>query len=165
MIPYTGATVAKTETAVVPCCAKMRLWSIHPRYLDPAGLVALWREALLAQAVLRGQTRGYQRHPQLERFRAASSPAGSIAEYLRVVHDESVRRGYQFDSTKIGAKRDATALTVTRGQLDYEWQHLLAKLRGRSPELLEQLMTVREPDANPLFTAVDGDVAPWERRP
>jgi hypothetical protein len=43
----------------------MRLWSLHPQYLDPQGLVALWREALLAQAVLRGKTRGYKHHPQL----------------------------------------------------------------------------------------------------
>ena len=43
----------------------MRLWSIHPRYLDSMGLVALWREALLAQAVLRGETKGYKFHPQL----------------------------------------------------------------------------------------------------
>ena len=37
----------------------MRLWTIHPRYLDSRGLVALWRESLLARAVLRSQTRGY----------------------------------------------------------------------------------------------------------
>src|SRR5690606_6899395 len=42
----------------------MRLWSLHPRYLDRQGLLALWREALLARAVLRGETRGYTLHPQ-----------------------------------------------------------------------------------------------------
>jgi len=31
----------------------MRLWTIHPKYLDRQGLLALWREALLAQKVLR----------------------------------------------------------------------------------------------------------------
>jgi hypothetical protein len=36
----------------------MRLWTLHPKYLDARGLVALWREALLAQKVLRGATRG-----------------------------------------------------------------------------------------------------------
>jgi len=141
----------------------MRLWSLHPKYLDPAGLVALWREALLAQAVLRGQTRGYQHHPQLERFRTAPSPRGSIAEYLQSVHDESLRRGYRFDAAKVGAPRDATPLTVTRGQLAYEWQHLLEKLRARSPGHYGQLRDVAVPDAHPLFTVTDGDVAPWER--
>jgi hypothetical protein len=33
----------------------MRLWSLHPEYLDANGLVALWREALLAQAFLQGK--------------------------------------------------------------------------------------------------------------
>jgi hypothetical protein len=67
----------------------MRLWSLHPKYLDARGLVALWREGLLAQAVLRGRTNGYVHHPQLERFRAESSPLGAIADYLRGVHGEA----------------------------------------------------------------------------
>ena len=41
----------------------MKLWSIHPKYLDAKGLVALWREALLAQKVLDGKTEGYKNHP------------------------------------------------------------------------------------------------------
>lgn len=43
----------------------MRLWSLHPSLLDRAALIAGWREALLAQKVLRGQTTGYRHHPQL----------------------------------------------------------------------------------------------------
>jgi hypothetical protein len=31
----------------------MRIWSLHPKYLDSKGLVALWRESLLAKNVLR----------------------------------------------------------------------------------------------------------------
>ena len=67
----------------------MRLWSLHPRYLDRAGLVALWREALLAQAVLRGATRGYRRHPQLVRFRSHPDPEGAIAAYLEGICREA----------------------------------------------------------------------------
>ncbi len=141
----------------------MRLWSLHPQYLDAVGLVALWREALLAQAVLRGETRGYQHHPQLERFRGAPSPEGSIAEYLRAVHDESLRRGYRFDATKVGPRGDAAPIVVTRGQLDFEWRHLMTKLRTRSPELYERLRDAGPPDAHPLFVVTDGAVAPWER--
>ena len=141
----------------------MRLWSIHPKYLDSAGLVALWRESLLAQAVLRGQTRGYQHHPQLERFRGVPSPEGSIAKYLGAVHDESVRRGYRFDAAKIGEQRDATALVVTDGQLAFEWQHLLAKLRERSPAQHARMRDVTALEAHPLFQVVEGGVAPWER--
>jgi len=141
----------------------MRLWSLHPQYLDAAGLVALWREALLAQAVLRGATRGYQHHPQLERFRATPSPDGSIAEYLRAVHDESVRRGYRFDVAKIGSPRDATPIAVTDRQLAFEWQHLLAKLRERSTEQYERMRGVRQPETHPLFRVVPGAIATWER--
>jgi hypothetical protein len=141
----------------------MRLWSLHPQYLDASGLVALWREALLAQAVLRGATRGYQHHPQLERFRVAPSPEGSIAEYLHAVHDESVRRGYRFDAAKIGSPRDATPIPVTDGQLAIEWQHLLATLRERSAEQYERMRGVGQPEAHPLFRVVPGAIATWER--
>ena len=57
----------------------MRLWSLHPALLDRAGIVACWRESLLAQAVLAGRTRGYTRHPQLARFRAHPEPTVAIA--------------------------------------------------------------------------------------
>ncbi len=75
----------------------MRLWSIHPQYLDPQGLVALWREALLAQAVLRGETRGYRNHPQLERFKEHAAPLAAISHYLQAVYAEATRRGYRFN--------------------------------------------------------------------
>ena len=141
----------------------MRLWSLHPSYLDARGLVALWREALLAQAVLRGRTTGYVHHPQLERFRRRPSPAGAIAEYLRGVHAESVARGYRFDARKVGPARDAGPVPVTRGQLEHEWAHLLAKLALRDPERRALLEGVRQPRAHPLFRVVPGGVEPWER--
>ena len=60
----------------------MRLWSLHPSYLDSAGLVALWQEGLLARKVLSSQTKGYIHHPQLHRFRKlpSSSNAGRLPE-------------------------------------------------------------------------------------
>jgi hypothetical protein len=140
----------------------MRLWSLHPRYLDAQGLVALWREGLLAQAVLAGQTRGYTRHPQLARFRASLNPPGFIAEYLRHVQAEAARRGYRFDRSKIGAEHGPEPLTVTRGQLEYEWRHLAAKLSVRSPAWLRALGTVEQPEPHSLFEVVEGGVADWE---
>jgi len=59
----------------------MRLWSLHPKYLDAQGLVALWHEALLAKAVLRNETKGYRNHLQLERFRASSMPLLTINSF------------------------------------------------------------------------------------
>src|SRR5689334_20947553 len=111
----------------------MRLWSLSPAYLDPQGLVALWREALLAQAVLRGRTKGYRHHPQLSRFRAADAPVGCIADYLRAIAAEADRRGYAFDSRKIARGEWKGRLVVSRGQLEYEWTHLRKKLAIRSP--------------------------------
>jgi hypothetical protein len=98
----------------------MRLWTIHPRYLDARGLVALWREALLARAVLAGRTRGYRSHPQLLRFRSARRPLAAINAYLAVVAKEAELRGYRFDRRKIRGRRDHPKLLETRGQLRYE---------------------------------------------
>src|SRR3546814_16682241 len=111
----------------------VRLWSLHPKYLDSKGLVALWREALLAQAVLRGQTRGYIHHPQLERFRSHASPRLAINTYLAAVHSEACARGYAFDRDKIGPVRPVPLISVQRGQIQNDWAQLLAKLAARSP--------------------------------
>lgn len=141
----------------------MRLWTLHPKYLDARGLVALWREGLLAQAVLRGQTNGYVHHPQLVRFRKQPSPVGAIAEYLWVVHDESVRRGYRFVGKRISHARDSGVITVTRGQIQHEWNHLMTKLASRDPERRAQLKRVRRPVPHPLFQIVPGGVENWEK--
>ena len=140
----------------------MRLWTLHPKYLDTRGLVALWREALLAQAVLSGKTRGYTHHAQLVRFRNMPSPAGSIASYLRSVHMEATRRGYHFDASKITANEDARLIVATRGQLEYEWLHLKEKLRIRAPSQLAVMQYISRPDPHPLFRIIAGRVADWD---
>lgn len=144
----------------------MRLWSLHPRYLDPQGLVALWREALLARAVLAGATRGYRNHPQLDRFRSQADPRAAIACYLEGVHAEATARGYAFDASKIGRTAQAHApLDVTSGQVDYEWRHLLQKLAVRNPALHEQWRGLATPQCHPMFVVRAGPVAGWERTP
>ena len=92
----------------------MRLWSLHPKYLDPQGLVALWRETLLAQAVLRGETRGYRNHPQMDRFKNSTAPLAAISLYLKGIHAEAVARGYTFDKSKINPARKAVSCWATR---------------------------------------------------
>jgi len=141
----------------------MRLWSIHPRYLDAKGLVALWREGLLAQAVLAGLTRGYRNHPQLDRFREHRHPAAAIAVYLGHVADEAKERGYNFDRSKLPRKRTSVRLTVSDGQLALEWRHLLAKLRDRDPARHDRFCSIDVPDPHPLFIVIPGPIAPWER--
>jgi hypothetical protein len=142
----------------------MRLWSLHPRYLDAQGLVALWREALLAKAVLQGKTRGYRHHPQLARFRERHDPVAALNSYLRGIHDEALRRGYRFDVKKLGRSRARARMAVSRGQIGYEWDHLMRKLFRRDRARHRALRATRTPSPHPLFRVVQGPVAEWERR-
>ena len=142
----------------------MRIWSLHPRYLDAKGLVAVWRETLLARAVLTSQTKGYTQHPQLLRFKLEPEPVKLIDSYLWAVHQEGLARGYKLDPAKIGPDRLAGArLAVTEGQLQYEWQHLLAKLANRAPEWRARFDPFEPPHAHPLFYVMPGPVEVWER--
>jgi len=90
----------------------MRLWSLHESLLDSKGLVALWREGLLAQKVLLGLTTGYRFHPQLERFRATRNPVATISAYLWAVVDEARARGYNFDASKISTLQSPVKFVV-----------------------------------------------------
>lgn len=143
----------------------MRLWSLHPKYLDPQGLVALWREALLAQAVLRGETRGYRSHPQLQRFREQVFPLDAMSAFLAAIHAEATARHYSFDKSKFDAAAACLSaeVPVSTGQLELEWHHLMAKLAIRNPDLRTALSTVSSPECHPLFRVIPGGVAAWER--
>jgi pyrimidine dimer DNA glycosylase len=141
----------------------MRIWSIHPRYLDSKGLVALWRETLLAQKVLSGKTKGYTQHPQLYRFRQAQDPLAAIGAYLSEVHTESRRRGYSFDASKIVKRNVLVRMAVTSDQLAYEWQHLLDKLIRRDPTRFGMLRRLADPDPHPVFQLIEGKLEPWEK--
>ena len=140
----------------------MRLWTLHPRYLDTLGLVALWREALLAQAVIRGETRGYRHHPQLWRFRDSSFPRSSINAYLSGVYAEATIRGYNFDRSKLGRVGARPRLTATRDQLLFEWAWLLQKLRVRDMARYQSHHRIVVPDAHPLFDIGPGPIGEWE---
>lgn len=141
----------------------MRIWSLHPGYLDRQGLVACWRESLLAQKVLAGKTVGYTRHPQLARFRVLDDPLAGIGAYLQGLADEAGLRGYRFDVSRIARPDHVLTLTVTRGQLDVEAAHLLAKLKERSPERVAGFPKPADLLPHPLFTVAPGPVADWER--
>ena len=141
----------------------MRLWSLHPKYLDAKGLVALWREALLAKAVLGGQTRGYTHHPQLVRFREHPYPRFAINAYLAAIQLEATSRGYDFNHAKVGPVRVVRHIEVGSGQLAYEWHHLQGKLLVRSPMVHAQWNGVVTPTCHPLFRCKRGPVASWER--
>lgn len=163
LLESTRGHFAPTRSTVHPNVA-MRLWSLHPEYLDTQGLVALWREGLLAQQVLLGNTSGYRHHPQLNRFNASGNPVGAIATYLRQVAKEARRRGYNFDTDKISKKRLQKKLPVSDGQVRYEFEHLLTKLKARSSAWHESLKNVRTVKAHPLFETYHGDIESWEVR-
>lgn len=141
----------------------MRLWSLNPKYLDGKGLVALWREGLLAQKVLQGRTTGYRHHPQLERFRAHKRPLAAIATYLAEGRREAALRGNNFDASKIDVGRVRCKMPVSDCQLRYELAHLRLKLKARDPQRFAVLRALKHPQTHPLFKALQGDIEAWER--
>jgi hypothetical protein len=141
----------------------MRIWSLHPKYLDRQGLLACWREALLAQKVLQGETIGYRNHPQLIRFRLSPEPLACVATYLASLAEEAEVRGYAFNRSKIIPGRSTLKIPVRRGQILHEWAHLQAKLAQRDPLWLERFSGIELPACHPLFTIVPGGMEPWEK--
>lgn len=143
----------------------MRLWSIHPKYLDNKGLVAVWRESLLAKKVLEGNTKGYKNHPQLKRFKNSKDPILLINRYLLFVYTESLDRGYKFDKGKITILEsfEDLKITVTKKQIEYEYQHLLKKLTVRDLKKFEQIKDNKTVDPNPLFEVIEGEIEDWEK--
>lgn len=142
----------------------MRLWSLHPSYLDAGGLVALWREGLLAKAVLKGQTRGYKNHPQLERFKSQPDPQAAINAYLWAVCEEARRRSYHFDASKLDVTLLCLNIHMTEGQLRHEWAHLQNKLLRRDPERYQRNASLADIQPHPLMKVVPGLIESWERR-
>ena len=140
----------------------MRLWTIHPRYLDTKGLLAVWREGLLAQQVLRNKTKGYRNHPQLSRFKSSSDPTGSISRYLRVICQEGVKRGYKFNEEKIASSDFTGWIDCKRGQLLYEWDHLKVKVQLRDARWYREIEVIEQPEVHTLFRIVEGEIEDWE---
>jgi hypothetical protein len=141
----------------------MRLWSLHPKYLDRMGLLALWRESLLAKSVLVGKTQGYKNHPQLIRFKNADDPLDRINQYLTAVYDESLARGYNFDKNKIDWDFIPGSIIVNRGQIEFEVQHLLDKLKIRDIYGYDFLKNEINIETHPIFIMVEGDIEMWEK--
>ena len=140
----------------------MRLWSIHPRHLDAKGLVALWRETLLAKHVLLGRTKGYRHHPQLIRFKESNNPVDAINQYLATIYETAVERGYRFDRRKVNWRFESTTIRVPRGQVAYETKHLLKKLKVRDKEQHRAVLKLRRIACHPIFRVVAGGIAKWE---
>jgi len=141
----------------------MRLWSLHPKYLDKFGLLGLWREGLLAQKVLLGKTKGYKNHPQLIRFKKTKDPILYIGTYLYYVYLEGKRRGYNFNKDKIIKYDLKLKMPVTIGQINFEFHHLLKKLKVRDMKKYEKIKNEKIIEPNPIFYIIDGDIEEWEK--
>ena len=140
----------------------MRLWSLHPKYLDTKGLLAVWREGLLAKNVLEGNTKGYTKHPQLIRFKSHPSPKKAINYYLHQILLESINRNYNFDKSKLIPIGKINKIKVTTKQVGYELKHLKNKLKLRHPSSHKKLQTLKNIELNPLFTIITGEIESWE---
>jgi hypothetical protein len=140
----------------------MRIWSLHPKYLDTKGLVALWRETLLAKHVLEGRTKGYRNHPQLDRFKKAQNPLALINQYLSEVFHEATARNYNFDKEKIDWSFKKSKIPVTDGQMRYEVSHLMHKLETRDMDKFQALKSVEKFEPHPIFDIVPGEIEGWE---
>jgi hypothetical protein len=140
----------------------MRLWSVHPRLLDAKGLVALWRETLLAKHVLLGKTKGYRHHPQLLRFKECKRPVDAINQYLATIYETAVDRGYHFDPRKVDWQFKSTKIDIPRGQVVFETEHLLKKLKLRDQEQHKIVLRQKRLSCHPIFRVVPGGVADWE---
>lgn len=141
----------------------MRLWSLHPKYLDTKGLLAVWREGLLAKKVLQGKTRGYQNHPQLIRFKNQKNPLTAINAYLYQVFLEAEQRGYKFNKAKIEPIRLKAKIPVNSGQVSYEFAHLLKKLKVRDKNAYKKIRDVRKIEVNSVFRLKKGGKEEWEK--
>ncbi|MCZ4694531.1 hypothetical protein DWB61_05705 [Ancylomarina euxinus] len=141
----------------------MRIWSLHPKYLDAKGLVALWRETLLAKNVLEGQTKAYSNHPQLDRFKKSNDPIRSIHYYLGVVWQEANARGYKFDSRKYKNLELIKKIKLNTGQIEFEKEHLLKKLRLRDEIKYAELWSLESVEIHPLFNQIEGGIEEWEK--
>lgn len=143
----------------------MRLWSIHPKYLDTKGLVACWREALGAKAALEKRVQGYKNHPQLDRFKSCENQVAQINAYLYFILQEAQLRNYKFDTSKINYGQTTLALTmsVTSGQVNFEFNHLMSKLKTRDNNKFKRLSSVDKIELHPLFKIVPGEIESWEK--
>jgi hypothetical protein len=142
----------------------MRIWSIHPQYLDWMGLGAQWREGLLAQKVLQGETKGWRNHPQLDRFKEHPQPIEAIGFYLKEIHNEAISRKYNYNFSKILEPSESIQrIELNQGQIIYEFEILQNRLKDRTPKKYQENLGVSEVIPHPLFILREGTPEFWEK--
>ncbi|MGV0439032.1 pyrimidine dimer DNA glycosylase/endonuclease V [Corynebacterium mastitidis] len=116
----------------------LRISSLHPNLVDSKSLVVYWREALLVQNVLRGLTRAYRNHPQLDGVRSYPDPVGAVCFHLHGLVDDTDQRGCRLNldlvRLTVNSPRDVR-LSMRSGGVAYERDLLLDKVTRRDPRL------------------------------
>jgi len=141
----------------------MRLWSLSFKYLDRMGLLAVWREALLAKKVLEDKTIGYKNHPQLIRFKNTDNPVKYINAYLEDIYKEAQERGYNFSKEKFSEGKIEKQIPVNSKQVEYEFTHLKYKLEKRDPEKFKDVSNITEIEVSNIFKIIEGNIEEWEK--
>ncbi len=129
----------------------MRVWIIHPKYLDCKGLVALWRETLLARKVLKGKTKGWRNHPQLNKFKTHKNPVVAINTYLLYVWKESEKRCYKFNKRKIEKSFTKKKIKIPKKEVISDFEDLKNKLKKRDTKRYREIVKVKKIEVNPIF--------------
>ncbi|MDO5581206.1 MAG: pyrimidine dimer DNA glycosylase/endonuclease V [Planctomycetia bacterium] len=139
----------------------MRLWTLHPKYLDRQGFLAVWREGLLAKHVLEQWTVdpekriAYGNHPQLDRFKITDDPVAAISLYLAGIFAESQRRKYSFDRNKFDIPDVKIIIPTITAEIEFERNHLLQKLIKRDPQAADRLRTDSVLQLHSLFAIAE----------
>lgn len=149
----------------------MRLWSIHPKYLDSKRLVTQWREALLCRAILDGKTKGYKEHPHFLRVKSHSQPYYFINSFLYVIWEEGKQRKFQFDKSKLMEnlvqkyEEPLQLMEVTEGQVQYEFDFLQKKFGEFHIQYIKNLQNFNDfgIEVNPCFIKIFGDIMNFEK--
>lgn len=117
----------------------------------------------MAKNVLEGQTKAYNNHPQLDRFKKSNDPLLSIHYYLSIVWQEANARGYKFDNRKYENLELIKKIKLNKGQVEFEKEHLLKKLRLRDEIKYAELLSLECIEIHPLFNEIEGGIEEWEK--
>jgi hypothetical protein len=138
----------------------VRIWDVHPGYLDRLGLLAEHREAHALLSVIRAGKRGYSRHPETLRWVSHVPALGARHDQLAAELD---LRGYRHRSpapwvgddwppvfldppgeqlrllaVKLAARRSAGRIPLPRNSQEL-WAHHKYSVLARDPRLYREL--------------------------
>lgn len=143
----------------------MRVWTIHPKYLNRKELSACWHDGLRALKVL-SEPEKYQRfYEGLSVFRVQSEPVYALAKYLQAIGKEGVKRGLQMDLSLLPEvpKDFRLKIPVSEERIASERKLLTKRLAGLGRWHLRKFQSMLPGRTNPLFFVQnDNHPSPWE---